>query len=311
MLMIAPDDRQPGAIKLNVRIDTSSNSKDGTIQFLHHESSDIRKLGLREMYLSVPQGGAARRATHVRDILQAGAHFFKYLTCEPQTGRRVFREGAVQADLYELVESKDWVLSRGRAVRQMCATKRLKMDPTLKAYKVEASKRIGRDEESTQYGVQITNNKLEDGLFVWMFFFDCSTFEIRTCAEPRIASAESRADTLVPGHKNNSAPQPVPVNFGNSGYPPLQLGLYNGQKLDVGYLRIFMSTRYADLSSCIAQGSMIEEDEEDTGTPINPVPAEGGKARGLQGITGKAHLEDLSGFWHVITLPLVQEVAKE
>ncbi|KAI0026559.1 hypothetical protein K488DRAFT_75255 [Vararia minispora EC-137] len=287
-----------------VKLVVDADPEDGTIRFLHHKSSVIRELGLQKLCLSVPQDSErpARRATRVRDILQAGAHFFKHLTCEPKQGFSIFKEQHVQVTLHELIEGEDFhVIADGQIIRQMKTINHLEMDPILKAYKVNASKWSADDEEPTLYGVQITN-KLAVGLFVWMFFFDCSTFEICTYAEPRITAVKTLVDAPVPGRRSDKEPHPVPVNFGNSGNQPLMFRLYEGQRLDVGFLRIFVSTRYADLSS-IVQGSLKEECEERV---IYELPED---EKGTRGVvkSRRMHIDkDIDGYWDVITLPLIQ-----
>jgi hypothetical protein len=65
--------------------------------------------------------------------------------------------------------------------------------------------------------------------------------------EPRAAHDMATIDPpLLTGGR------PTPLNFGNGSGDPIQFKLFEGQKSDVGFLRILVSTDYADLSD-IAQ----------------------------------------------------------
>ena len=53
------------------------------------------------------------------------------------------------------------------------------------------------------------------------------------------------------------AQEALPLNFGDAGRMPLTFELPAGQDIDVGFLRLFISTRYADLSG-IEQKAAVE-----------------------------------------------------
>jgi hypothetical protein len=108
-------------------------------------------------------------------------------------------------------------------------------------------------------------------------------------------------DPTLPRHKDGPEPPPVALNFRNGGGRLLQLQLYDQQSLDVGFLRIFLSTRYlgGGLSS-ITQKSPL--------TYVNGSwRGEDHKSR-LRGIPPEEEERDsnMLNFWDVITIPLVQ-----
>ena len=43
--------------------------------------------------------------------------------------------------------------------------------------------------------------------------------------------------------------EPLPLNFGDAGHRPLTFKVPEKENIDVGFIRIFISTRYTDLSS--------------------------------------------------------------
>ncbi|KAI0027657.1 hypothetical protein K488DRAFT_74374 [Vararia minispora EC-137] len=309
-----------------VNLIVNAESAHGTIQFLYPRYSNVYSLGLRRLHLSVPQHlkRPELTAVRVRDVLLAGAHFFKYLTCEPKNHLGVLRGPHVQATLHELAESDDFVMVGNRIDRSMQIVSVLEIDPVLGAYKVRAGKPgIVNGGECAAYGVQLVNN-LEHDLFVWMFFFDCSTLEIRTVTEPRTAVAGSGGVASVPGRARDQEPRPAPLNFGSGGNRPFVFHLDKGQSLDVGFLRIFISTSYGDLSS-IAQDPPVEGYEEarykreqgtrgtitgrktrNLGKGRQPISiAEESSTESLEAWTSE--LEEELGLWDVITLPLVQQ----
>ncbi|KZV73885.1 hypothetical protein PENSPDRAFT_682439 [Peniophora sp. CONT] len=106
-------------------------------------------------------------------------------------------------------------------------------------------------DKRTVYGVDVVNTyKVGQGwdLFVWMFFFDCSTLEIcKFYGAPK--------GNVQPPLRRGAA-QPLPLNYGEAGLQPLTFELPVGQELDVGFLRIFVSTHNADLSR-IAQRPVL------------------------------------------------------
>jgi hypothetical protein len=130
---------------------------------------------------------------------------------------------------------------------------------------------------------------------------DFEIHDIGTYFEPRVTATNSSTDIPLPGCGLGQDPRPVPLNFGDSGHQPLVFRLYDGQTLDVGFLRIFVSTAYVDLSS-ISQESPMQRFED----RVSPWPSEkdehsrGSMARRVR------DFDQESGSWDVITFPLIQ-----
>jgi hypothetical protein len=91
-------------------------------------------------------------------------------------------------------------------------------------------------------------------------------------------------------------PQPVLLNSSDSGHVPMTFRLYDGQSVDVSFLRVFISSKYADLS-IISQASPME-----AYTPKE----EHGERMAFRTTPLSTPVE--FGFWTVFTLPLVQRV---
>jgi hypothetical protein len=151
-----------------------TESADAPMRFSYDRTSPIHMLGLSHLHISVPQNYAhpSLLVPRIREILQAGAHFFKYLNCAPKEAG-IFSK-RVEATLCELVEGDDIAVVGGRIVHPLEVLKRLDRNQS-HAYEVKA---LPPDAASgapvTLYGVEIIN-KLKLDLFAWMFFFDCST----------------------------------------------------------------------------------------------------------------------------------------
>ena len=82
--------------------------------------------------------------------------------------------------------------------------------------------------------------------------------------------------------------EPLPLNFGDAGVPlPLTFKVPEGQSTDVGFVRIFISTRNANLSG-IAQKPVVE--------------------RGLaKGIVSPCNWTSEPEMWDAITIPVVMK----
>jgi hypothetical protein len=108
-------------------------------------------------------------------------------------------------------------------------------------------------------------------------------------------------DPSVPGCKKGEQPAPVPLNFGSGGNSPLRMELYPNQPIDVGFLRIFLCTKYGDLSS-IAQDEISELCEGSTRAHAR----DSGSRASRQVESAELKIKKALGIWDVITLPLIQ-----
>jgi len=124
------------------------------------------------------------------------------------------------------------------------------------------------------YGFKITNNTPYD-LYPHLFYFDLSDLSIVPYYEP--SSTAKRYTLDVPLPKNGGT---LTIGYGTGGAPAQTFYLRTGQKLDVGFLKIFLSTVPVDLST-IPQSSPFERtrsaeqltktEEEVWGTMLIPV----------------------------------------
>lgn len=122
--------------------------------------------------------------------------------------------------------------------------------------------------------------------------------------EPPVTKGQPVTDPTLPRHKDGLEPNPVALNFRSGGGPPLQMRLYDQQSFDVGFLRIFLSTRYlgGGLSSIMQKP---------------PLEYKAGSWRGktrkdnLRGTFAEEEQRDLNmpDIWDVITIPLVQRTS--
>ncbi|KAG8848339.1 hypothetical protein FRC20_002551, partial [Serendipita sp. 405] len=94
-------------------------------------------------------------------------------------------------------------------------------------------------DDETAYGLKITNN-MDTDLYLSAFFFDNSDFSITPYYQP--ATSAGRADPSVP------AKQALTIGYGDGGVPAFKYYLREGQDLDIGFIKIFLSTEQVDLS---------------------------------------------------------------
>ncbi|KAG8751614.1 hypothetical protein FRC14_007726 [Serendipita sp. 396] len=120
---------------------------------------------------------------------------------------------------------------------------------------------------------------MDTDLYLSAFFFDNSDFSITPYYQP--ATSAGRADPSVP------AKQALTIGYGDGGVPAFKYYLREGQDLDIGFIKIFLSTEQVDLSH-IRQLS-----------PFNP----GGRNAGIGKGKPKAT-------WDTILIPIVQRKAK-
>ncbi|KAK0234519.1 caspase domain-containing protein [Armillaria nabsnona] len=107
---------------------------------------------------------------------------------------------------------------------------------------VEGVIMIDVDEKDAIYGFKITNTTSKP-LYVSMFYFDISDLSISSYYEP--GNAKKDADVSLPPHGS------LTIGYGASGTVPHMYRLREGQDVDVGFLKLFFSTEYMDLSGVV------------------------------------------------------------
>ncbi|KAH8793127.1 caspase domain-containing protein [Flagelloscypha sp. PMI_526] len=116
---------------------------------------------------------------------------------------------------------------------------------------------INADGTSSGYfGYKILNMSGVD-LYVWMFSFNFLDLSIRLLHKPSFSSQKPDPCLRAGGV--------LPIGYGGSGTGPRTFNLPDGQNVDVTYLKLFLSTKYIDLSSVEATFG-LSEDRADKGT---------------------------------------------
>ncbi|KAK0187313.1 caspase domain-containing protein [Armillaria mellea] len=113
-------------------------------------------------------------------------------------------------------------------------------------------------DEGAIYGFQITNTTTVP-LYVSMFYFDVSDLSITSYYEP--GRAEKDTDVSLPPGAS------LTIGYGASGTVPHVYTLREGQDVDVGFLKLFFSTEYIDLSG-VVQNSPFDDDRQSGGPPV-------------------------------------------
>ncbi|KAF8170849.1 caspase domain-containing protein [Mycena galopus ATCC 62051] len=136
-------------------------------------------------------------------------------------------------------------------------------------------------DEETYYGYEIIN-KSNVPLYAAMVYFDVGGLGIEDYYLPSTA-ANGKVDVSLPAKGS------VTIGFGACGAPGWNYFLREGQTVDVGFLKLFISTEYVDYSS-ILQKSLLDE-EPDEGLD--------------ESRAGRREMR--SSIWDTLTIPMVQK----
>ncbi|KJA22181.1 hypothetical protein HYPSUDRAFT_41353 [Hypholoma sublateritium FD-334 SS-4] len=99
------------------------------------------------------------------------------------------------------------------------------------------------EEGDVPYGMKLTNNSSFD-LYPNLFYFDNSDLSIVSYYQPQSVGGDY--NSVVPLGKNGGT---LTIGYGSSRALPLSYYLRDGQNFDIGFLKIFLSIRPADLST--------------------------------------------------------------
>ncbi|TDL21762.1 hypothetical protein BD410DRAFT_789541 [Rickenella mellea] len=103
---------------------------------------------------------------------------------------------------------------------------------------------------NAEFGAMI-QNRTNLPLYPYLFYFDCSNFSIIPWYVPPTGMDGRHVDPpLLPEST-------FPIGFGNDGAPPYEFFLPKGEKRDVGFFKLYLTTSPTDLS-CISRGSAFE-----------------------------------------------------
>ncbi|KJA22390.1 hypothetical protein HYPSUDRAFT_41018 [Hypholoma sublateritium FD-334 SS-4] len=98
-------------------------------------------------------------------------------------------------------------------------------------------------EEGVGYGLHLVNNSCHD-LYPYLFYFDCSDLSIGAYYQP--VRNKDQEFIEAPLKKNGGT---LSIGYGNNGTLPFAYFLRPNQPVDVGFLKLFLSTSPIDLSA--------------------------------------------------------------
>ncbi|KAG6901492.1 hypothetical protein C0995_011170 [Termitomyces sp. Mi166 len=131
-----------------------------------------------------------------------------------------------------------------------------------------------KDDVDTLYGYRIINTSNKP-LYVALFYFDMSDLSIAPYYLPGTAG-QGQADFSLPANGS------LTIGFGDGGWAPRTYYLRENQDVDVGFLKLYVSTTYVDYSIGIEQPSPFQRSRGNIFTPRN------------------------RGFWGALTIPIIQ-----
>ncbi|KAF8154782.1 caspase domain-containing protein [Crassisporium funariophilum] len=118
---------------------------------------------------------------------------------------------------------------------------------------------IGPSGESDAYGIRILNHSQLD-LYASLFYFDNSDLSIESYYEPSPPTSHI-IDIPLPRASFDGIPGSLTLGYGSSGVQPYQFYLDEDEVLDVGFLKLFLTTTPVDFSH-VAQSSPFVDDDE-------------------------------------------------
>ncbi|KAF8993487.1 caspase domain-containing protein [Cyathus striatus] len=170
-------------------------------------------------------------------VIREAAHFYWHLRRKDPKG--IFN-GLVDVEFRELVESETEVDAF--------------LEPILSPAEPNLHKENVIDfvvKDSAIYGIKI-NNKSKVDLFVSVFYFDNSSWEILSYFEPPKALGGAVDPPLL---RQNS----LTIGYGASGFPPVNYFLRPEQDVDVGFIKLFISTKYIDLGEIPQKSPFVHD----------------------------------------------------
>ncbi|KAG6809065.1 hypothetical protein H0H92_001741 [Tricholoma furcatifolium] len=124
------------------------------------------------------------------------------------------------------------------------------------------------------YGFRVTNS-LDDPLYAALFYFDMSDLAITAYHIPGYA-AKGNVDLSIPGKGS------LPIGFGDSGCRPRTYNVEPPSRIDIGFVKLYVFTKYIDLSD-ISQKSPIPISRKD-----------------------KPFKKERKEYWGTLTIPIIQ-----
>ncbi|KAK0214586.1 caspase domain-containing protein [Armillaria fumosa] len=231
--------------------------------FVHFEVMDelCRHHGLTHMPFKVNIDDS----NTIRRILQSSSDFYWHLNRSSKKGPL---DGKVKVECLKLTGAGEYTDDLEEI---------LEPDPNGHDLNVGGVISVDVDEEAI-YGYKITNTSSAP-LYVSMFYFDISSLSIDPYYQP--GSAQQAADVSLPPKGL------LTIGYGTSGTVPHMYTVPNGQNVDVGFLKLFISTEYLDLSGVVQESPFTESDATRTN-------------HNRQTVTMK-------GLWHTMRVAIVQK----
>ncbi|KZV62932.1 hypothetical protein PENSPDRAFT_641580 [Peniophora sp. CONT] len=212
--------------------DLSVRARDGVIEYLIGDSL-INIHGLNRLCQTTK---AETRFIH--PVLRAASHFFWHLHRSP---KKNLLRSKVTVEVFRIEEDED-----GELDEDLQSPLVTRGDNLLQAGVVNVVA-----DHKTMYGVRVINN-VSVPLHVWAFFFDCSDLSISEYYKPPVTGRG--AEPNLPGKGELS------MGYGAGGGRPYKYFLRPNQDLDVGFLKLFISTEQVDLSSIEQRSPFITTD---------------------------------------------------
>ncbi|KZV67675.1 hypothetical protein PENSPDRAFT_754732 [Peniophora sp. CONT] len=227
--------------------DLSVRSSQEGVEFLIHNSR-ITYYGLDKLSQSVPPV-----PQRVQSVLRAAAHFFWHLRRAPD--KHSLRQ-KIHVSFHRVEEDMGGDLDENLRRPFRAVGDNLIVSG---AVEVEA-------DNKTPYGMTV-HNGFNAPMCIWAFYFDCSNLSISEYYKPPNADPMARGDPSLPGNKR------LPIGHGSGGVRPFKYFLQEGsnQNIDVGLIKLFISTRKFDLEH-VAQPSPFVYKTPRTSDFVDPLP---------------------------------------
>ncbi|KZV65120.1 hypothetical protein PENSPDRAFT_756783 [Peniophora sp. CONT] len=200
----------------------SISSHEGHIDYTICDSV-LRNLGLRARHQTTNT-----EPNHICAVLNAAARFFWHLDSSPQKNEV---GNSIEVEMYKIVRNKD--VEAGRTLLRPWTTS----GPNLLSRCSDYVELLA--DRTTAYGIGIRSS-LQVPLHIWVFYFDCSKLSITEYYKP--PATGNGAEASLPANGVLS------VGYGAGGGAPFTYYVNPPQDMDVGYLKIFASTKQVDLS---------------------------------------------------------------
>ncbi|KAH7921893.1 hypothetical protein BV22DRAFT_1131903 [Leucogyrophana mollusca] len=205
--------------------------------------------------VSVNRFGLARLPFHVkplvaevRQVIEAAAHYYWHLR---RSSHATALQQKIEFEFIKLIPSEDDFDDYLQPI----------MNPEGPNLIRDNLADLAVDGESI-YGVKIVN-KSEVPLFPSLFYFDNSDFSITPYYQPPTSGGKVDAP-LPPGES-------LTIGYGSGGAAPIRIYMRDGQDIDVGFLKLFLSTEPVDLTH-VSQKTPFEAHRSAGGTITDDHP---------------------------------------